>query len=441
MGSHGTTARLLEMSPEGLSSDSQGRLVVLGERRLKDFNIKEKANGPNKPYAAVMPTFIDDNLLEIHLFWAGKGSLHNTPGLNGPLISAISIIPNFTVDGERFSPPQIAGISLITLDVVLAPLLVLAFMWKMGWLGSKELQEIHIDIQDKSFTLKQIIDGTRNFSPKMEIGRGRYGIVYKAELPDGIKLAVKKISPDINKQVKDELKSEIFSLKSLRHENLVQLFDGYCNRKGLYVLIYEYMQNGSLHQVLFDPNFRTILDWKVRYDICLGIAKGLRYLHEEKRFDIVHGNIKATNIMLDQSYTAKLSDLGIARLCGEEDLFLSIVKARAARGEVITVKADVYSFGVVLLEIVSGKISADHTQNREVDFLLDKAWVLHKKNRILNLVDNKLSNYDRKQAFIVLNLAIMCVNQSATLRPTMSEVVGVLSNEITIDQISKANTS
>ncbi|KAJ9159238.1 hypothetical protein P3X46_024758 [Hevea brasiliensis] len=284
----------------------------------------------------------------------------------------------------------------------------------------------------------------------MEIGRGRYGIVYKAELPDGIKLAVKKISPDINKQVKDELKSEIFSLKSLRHENLVQLFDGYCNRKGLYVLIYEYMQNGSLHQVLFDPNFRTILDWKVRYDICLGIAKGLRYLHEEKRFDIVHGNIKATNIMLDQSYTAKLSDLGIARLCGEEDLFLSIVKARAARvymapeyarGEVITVKADVYSFGVVLLEIVSGKISADHTQNREVDFLLDKAWVLHKKNRILNLVDNKLSNYDRKQAFIVLNLAIMCVNQSATLRPTMSEVVGVLSNEITIDQISKANTS
>ncbi|XP_057990887.1 probable LRR receptor-like serine/threonine-protein kinase At1g53440 [Hevea brasiliensis] len=418
-------------------------VYIQGERRLKDFNIKYEANGPNRIVTKVQPVEIQDNFLEIHLFWAGKGSQID---LNGPLISAIAVTPNFK-HGEKLSPPQIAGIAV---GAVLTPLLVLTFMWQMGWLESKELQKIHIEVQGKSVTLQQIIDATRNFSSKKEIGKGRYGIVYKAELPDEIKLAVKKISPDINQQEKNELKSEIFSLKSLRHENVVQLLDGYCDKKGLYLLIYEYMDNGSLHQALFDPNSRTILDWKVRYDICLGIAKGLKYLHEEKRFDIVHGNIKAANILLDKSYTAKLSDFGLARLCREEDPFMSIIKARAARvymapeyarGEVITVKADVYSFGVVVLEIVSGKISADHTRNGEIDFLLDRAWVLHTKKRILDLVDKKLSNYDRKQAITVLNLAITCINHSATLRPTMSEVVGVLSEEITLDQISKANTS
>ncbi|XP_057998203.1 probable LRR receptor-like serine/threonine-protein kinase RFK1 [Hevea brasiliensis] len=256
---------------------------------------------------------------------------------------------HFKVCGEKLSPRQIAG---IVVGAVLTPLLVLAFMWKMGCLKSKELQsetlytarmhtEIHIE--GKSFTLQQIIDATRNFNSKMEIGKGRYGIVYKAELPDEIKLAVKKISPDINQQEKNELKSEIFSLKSLRHENVVQLLDGYCDKKGLYLLIYEYMDNGSLHQALF--------------------SKGLKYLHEEKRFDIVHGNIKAANILLDKSYTAKLSDFGLARLCREEDPFVSIIKARASR---------CLQFGVVLLEIVSGKISADHARNGENDFLLDK---------------------------------------------------------------------
>ncbi|XP_057990336.1 probable LRR receptor-like serine/threonine-protein kinase At1g53440 [Hevea brasiliensis] len=261
-----------------------------------------------------LPVLVHDNLLEIHFFWAGKGtSPLYPPFLNGPLISAIAVTPNFKVGGEKLSPRQIAG---IVVGAVLTPLLVLAFMWKMGCLKSKELQsetlytarmhtEIHIE--GKSFTLQEIIDATRNFNSKMEIGKGRYGIVYKAELPDEIKLAVKKISPDINQQEKNELKSEIFSLKSLRHENVVKLLDGYY------------------------PNSRTILDWKVRHDICLGIAKGLKYLHEEKRFDIVHGNIKAANILLDKSYTAKLSDIGLARLCREEDPFVSIIKARASR--------------------------------------------------------------------------------------------------------------
>ncbi|KAG6744525.1 hypothetical protein POTOM_051161 [Populus tomentosa] len=429
-------------------------VYIQGNRTLKDFNIKEMASGTNKTWSQDFPAYVgDDHLLTIHFFRAGKGSFldpyfSNAPvaalSLNGPLVAGISVTAKFKVGGNGLSPSQIAG---ITAGSVFAPLLLLAFMWKMGWLRKSELDEITIEVQGKSFTLKQIIDATRKFSPKMEIGRGRFGIVYKAELPNEIKLAVKKISPHSKQQGKDELQREIFNMKSLHHENLVQLLDGY-SIKDLHLLVYDYMHKGSLHHALFEPNSTTKLDWKARFGICLGIARGLKYLHEEKRFKIVHGNIKPSNILLDNSLTAKLSDFGLATLCDEEDPFMAI-KAKGSRvymapeysmGKAITVKADVYSFGIVLLEIVSGKVSADYTPNQEAEFLLDKAGVLHDKGRILDLVDKKLaSSYNRKQALTVLLLAMKCVNLSPTLRPKISEVISVLEGEKRIDEISEGD--
>ncbi|CAK7344948.1 unnamed protein product [Dovyalis caffra] len=405
---------------------SLGRRVfdvyMQGKRILKDFNIKERARGADKPWTQNFTAFVgDDNLLEIHFFWAGKGSFlepsfryKSSPlSLTGPLVSGISVTANFEVR-KKLSPSKIAG---ITVGSVFALLLLLAFMWKMGWLRKSELDEIIIEVQGRSFTLKKIIDATRNFSPKKEIGKGRFGIVYKAELSNQIKLAVKKISPQTKQQGKDELQREIYNLKSLRHENLVQLLDGY-SKKGLNLLVYEYMEKGSLHHTLFEPNSTTKLDWEARYDICLGIAKGLKYLHEEKRFKIVHGNIKASNIMLDKNLTAKLSDFGLATLYDEEDPFMTI-KAKGLRG----------------------KTGAEYKPNQEADFLLDTAGVLYEQGRILDLVDKKLScSYDRKQALILLHLAIKCVNLSPTLRPKMSEVISVLTGEKNIQQISQGDT-
>ncbi|XP_011040216.1 PREDICTED: probable LRR receptor-like serine/threonine-protein kinase At1g53440 [Populus euphratica] len=199
-------------------------VYIQGKRVLKDFNIKEMASGTNKTWTANFTTFVgDDHLLNIHFFWAGKGSFRE-PGfsyapaalsLNGPLVAGISVTANFKVGGNTgkgLSPSQIAG---ITAGSVFAPLLLLAFMWKMGWLRKNQLDEITIEVQGISFTLKQIIDATRKFSPKMEIGRGRFGILYKAELPNEIKLAVKKISPQSKQHGKDELRREIFNLKYL----------------------------------------------------------------------------------------------------------------------------------------------------------------------------------------------------------------------------------
>ncbi|XP_061970000.1 probable LRR receptor-like serine/threonine-protein kinase At1g53420 isoform X2 [Populus nigra] len=431
-------------------------VYIQGKRALKDFNIKEMASGTNKTWTANFTAYVgDDYLLTIDFFWAGKGTFQEPSfsyapaalSLKGPLVSGISVTANSKVGGKKLSPSQIAG---ITVGSVFAPLILLAYMWKMGWLQKSDLDDINIEVQGKSFTLKQIINATRKFSPKMEIGRGRFGIVYKAELLNEIKLAVKKISLHSKQQGKDELQRKIFNLKSLHHENLVQLLDGYSN-KNLHLLVNDYMHKGSLHRALFEPNSTTKLDWKARFDICLGIAKGLKYLHEEKR--IVHGNIKPSNIMLDNSLTAKLSDFGLATLCDEEDPFMAI-KAKGSRvymapeysmGKTISAfKADVYSFGVVLLEIVNGTVSAKYTpnQDQEAEFLLDKAGVLHDKGRILDLVDKKLaSSYDRKQALTVLLLAMKCVNLSPTLRPKMSEVVSVLEGEKRIDEISEGDVT
>ncbi|KAG5252459.1 calcium binding protein [Salix suchowensis] len=415
-------------------------VYIQGERKLKDLNIIEMAKGPNEAWKTNFTAIVDENPLEIHFFWAGKGSLGNPRALNGPLVSAISVTPNFDAHDGKLSASQIAG---ITIGCAFAPLLLFLFAWQMRLLGNRELREKQIEVQKRSFTLQQIIDGTKNFSSKMEIGRGRFGVVYKANLPDQIKLAVKKISPPSEQREKDELKSEIGNLISLSHENLVQLLGGY-SKKDLHLLIYEYMETGSLHKALFEQRHTstdTELSWSARFDICLGIAKGLNYLHEEEeksiKIKIVHGNINAKNILLDKTHTAKLSDFGLATIYNEEDPFTAI-KARGSRvymapehalGKAITVKADVYSYGVVVLEIVSGRSNTEYIPNQEADFLLDTAGRLHQQGRFLNLVDKKLgSRFDNKQALTLLHLAMECINQSPTLRPSMSEVVTKLSD-------------
>uniref|UniRef100_A0A6N2N5M7 non-specific serine/threonine protein kinase n=1 Tax=Salix viminalis TaxID=40686 RepID=A0A6N2N5M7_SALVM len=417
----------------------------------------------------------------------------------------------------------------------------------MGLNWNTELREIKIEVQaDRSFNLQQIIDGTNNFSSKMENGSGRFGEVYEAKLPDQSKLAVRKISPPSEKREKDELKSDIERkisppsekrekdelksdierkisppsekrekdelksdidrkisppsekrekdelksdidrkisppsekrekdelksdnfldiLKSLSHENLVRLLGSY-PKKGPYLLINEFMETGSLHKALFEQkhtNTETELDWRARFDICLGIAKGLNYLHEEKgsKIKIVHGNINAKNIFLDKTHAAKLSDFGLATIYNEEDPFAAI-KARGSRcmgfclgekdlnefeaerisrrrvylapehalGKAITVKADVYSYGIVVLEIVSGRSNAEYNPNQEADFLLDTAGLLRQQGKLLDLVDKKLgSSFDKKQALTLLHLAMECISQSPTLRPSMSEVVAKLSD-------------
>ncbi|KAL9416765.1 hypothetical protein AB3S75_039870 [Citrus x aurantiifolia] len=407
-------------------------IYIQGELRRKDFNIKEMARHSNNVTIQNFTASVQKHLLEIELFWAGKGSILNPPYFHGPLISAISVDPNFQVN--RPGGLSKIGILGIVLGAVLPLILFLALMWRLGWIGDRELRVTTVNLRGKSYTLKQVKVATRNFSPRNVIGTGRFGTVYKAELPDQT-VAVKKLSSQ-SKQVIDQIGTEVYALTALKHENIVEFLDGH-SKKDLNLLIYEYMEKGSLERALFDANSSTRLDWPARVRICHGIAKGLKYLHEDNPSrKIVHRNIKPSNILLDGNLNAKVSDLGLAKLYDEENPYKFIqekgtvvyMAPEYAMRKAITEKVDVFSFGIVLLEIISGQTNAKYEANQETEFLLDTAIVLHSKGRLSELVDKQMPNEHvvMKQAKIILVLAMRCVDQSPTLRPTMSEVVSEL---------------
>nr|TKR91206.1 putative LRR receptor-like serine/threonine-protein kinas e [Populus alba] len=409
-------------------------IYIQGMIAKKDVNIKEIYGKEHEGKQLDFPVKINHGSLEIQLFWAGKGSLYR-PARNGPLISAVSITR---------VPRKLHGweIALIIGCCILFLLLLLAFMWRMGWIGDRELRETKVVIGERTFTLKQIIRATKKFSPKMQLGRGRSGIVYRAELPD-LTVAVKKLFT--HSKAVDEIESEVYAKKALdlKHENLVNLIASY-SRRHLILLIYEYMEHGSLGQVLFGSNPTVQIDWQKRFIICRGIAKGLKYLHERNP-PIIHRNIKANNILLDASCNPKISDFGLAKLYEEENPYIAIgaggdllyMSPEYATRRAMTVKVDVYSFGILLLEIVSGRNNADYRANQETVFLLDTAGNLNARGRLGDLVDPSLRTYDWDQAKIVLNLAMLCTDQSPSLRPTMSQVVAVLEGEKTLEDLSR----
>ncbi|GAY69080.1 hypothetical protein CUMW_269280 [Citrus unshiu] len=209
-------------------------IYIQRELRRKDFNIKEMARHSNNVTIQNFTASVHEHLLEIELFWAGKGSLYNPPYFHGPLISAISVTPNFQVN--RPGGLSKIGIVGIVLGAVLALILFLALMWRLGWIGDRELRVTTVNLRGKSYTLKQVKVATRNFSPR------------NAELPDQT-AAVKMLSSQ-SKQVIDQIGTEVYALKTLKHENIVEFLDGY-SKKDLNLLIYEYMEKGSLERALF----------------------------------------------------------------------------------------------------------------------------------------------------------------------------------------------
>ncbi|CAJ1957649.1 unnamed protein product, partial [Sphenostylis stenocarpa] len=259
-------------------------------------------------------------------------------------------------------------------------------------------------------------------------------------LSDGAVIAVKQLSSK-SKQGNREFINEIGMISALQHPNLVKLY-GCCIEGNQLLLVYEYMENNSLARALFGKEHeRMQLDWPRRMKICVGIAKGLAYLHEESRLKIVHRDIKATNVLLDKHLNAKISDFGLAKLDEEENTHIStriagtigyMAPEYAMRGY-LTDKADVYSFGVVALEIVSGKSNTNYRPKEEFVYLLDWAYVLQEQGNLLDLVDPSLgSKYSSEEAMRMLQLALLCTNPSPTLRPPMSSVVSMLEGKTPI---------
>ncbi|KAL5803173.1 hypothetical protein ACOSQ3_031618 [Xanthoceras sorbifolium] len=414
----------------------QGKLV------LKDFNIAEEAGGIGREFTKEFEdVLVSGSTLEVHLYWAGKGTTaipHR--GVYGPLISAITVTPNFKVDTGGLSAGAIVGIVVCSCAAVI---LLLVVLWMKGCFGGKDLEDKELralDLQTGYFTLRQIKAATNNFDPANKIGEGGFGPVYKGTLSDGAVIAVKQLSSK-SKQGNREFVNEIGMISALQHPNLVKLY-GCCIEGNQLLLVYEYLENNSLARALFGKEEEKLnLDWKTRKKVCIEIARGLAYLHEESRLKIVHRDIKATNVLLDKDLNAKISDFGLAKLDEEENTHIStriagtigyMAPEYAMRGY-LTDKADVYSFGIVALEIVSGKSNTNYRPKEEFVYLLDWAYVLQEQGNLLELVDPSLgSKVSRDEALRMLNVALLCTNPSPTLRPAMSSVVSMLDGKVPV---------
>lgn len=300
----------------------------------------------------------------------------------------------------------------------------------------------------KEFTYKELKSATKCFSSMRIIGHGAFGTVYKGILSDsGDIIAVKRCSH--SGQGKDEFLSELSIIGTLSHRNLVRL-QGWCHEKGEILLVYDLMPNGSLDKALFES--RILLPWHHRRKILKGVASALSYLHEECENQVIHRDIKASNIMLDEGFNAKLGDFGLARKI-EHDKSPDPTVAAGTMGYLApeylqtgraTDKTDVFSYGAVVLEVASGRRPIEKDVNGVGKLgvssnLVEWVWGLHREGRLLMAADNRLgSQYDEGEMRRVLLVGLACSHPDPMARPTMRGVVQMLVGEAEVPVVPRA---
>ncbi|KAK8594791.1 hypothetical protein V6N13_015707 [Hibiscus sabdariffa] len=368
-------------------------LCAKGTRKLRDFDISKEAGGAERAIIRNFTANVTVNHLEIHLFWAGKGT-SDTPedGTYGPSISAISVVPNFiptTVNVIPLPPKEkkywtalIVGITVSV--VVLSLTLIFAIIYIKRIKGEDDDDEevlLGISNRPNTFSYLELKDATEDFSPSNKLGEGGFGAVYKGTFSDGRVVAVKQLTI-ASHHGKSQFIAEVATISAVQHRNLVKLH-GYCIKGKMHLLVYEYLENKSLDQALFGRS-DLHLDWPTRFNICLETARG-GYLAPEYA---MYGHL--------------------------------------------TEKADVFGFGIVALEILSGRPNFDNGLEDDKIYLLAWAWALHENSQYLDLVDPNLVEFDENEALRVARVALLCTQGSPSMRPPMSHVVAMLAGDIEV---------
>ncbi|XP_004510600.1 tyrosine-sulfated glycopeptide receptor 1 [Cicer arietinum] len=290
--------------------------------------------------------------------------------------------------------------------------------------------------ETKDLSIFEIIKATENFSQANIVGCGGFGLVYKATFSNGTKLAIKKLSGDLG-LMEREFKAEVEALSTAQHENLVAL-QGYCVHDGYRLLIYNYMENGSLDYWLHEKaDGATQLDWPTRLKIALGASCGLAYLHQICDPHIVHRDIKSSNILLNEKFEARVADFGLSRLILPYQTHvttelvgtLGYIPPEYGQAWVATLRGDVYSFGVVMLELLTGRRPMDVCKpkiSRELVSWVQQMKIEGKHDQVFDpLLRGKGFEEEMLQ---VLDVACMCVNMNPFKRPSIREVVEWLKN-------------
>ncbi|XP_043708497.1 cysteine-rich receptor-like protein kinase 2 [Telopea speciosissima] len=300
--------------------------------------------------------------------------------------------------------------------------------------GSSEIIR-SISESQLSFKYDVLRKATKEFDVGNKIGQGGYGTVYKGILPDGREIAVKRLFFNTRQWV-DQFFNEVNLISGVQHKNLVKLIG--CSIEGPEsLLVYEYLCNTSLDRFLYDPLRKKALDWGKRFDIIVGTAEGLTYLHEASEIRIIHRDIKASNILLDERLRPKIADFGLARYFAEGQSHLStgiagtlgyMAPEYVVHGQ-LTEKADVYSYGVLILEVLTARKNTTSMSTTVGHYLMSQVWDHYTSETLMEMLDPALQGQcSEEQVVKVFTIGLLCTQASPSLRPPMRKVVEMLTN-------------
>ncbi|CAI8615610.1 unnamed protein product [Vicia faba] len=379
--------------------------------------------------------------------WSFNSSLENDEKVSSSIPSNLepSRTPNSPKPDSKKSTIWLrlgVGVGIAWIFLVLGWLCIL--IWKRAK-GEKEDSIFDMKMDDefqkgtgpKRFCYNKLATATNNFEETQKIGQGGFGGVYKGYLKEiDSNVAIKRISKESKQGIK-EYATEVKIISKLRHRNLVQLI-GWCHMKKDFLLIYEFMQNGSLDSHLYRG--KSLLTWGMRYNIAMDLASALLYLHEEWEQCVLHRDIKTSNIMLDYNFNAKLGDFGLARLVDHEKVSqLETTVIAGTMGYIApeyfttgkaTKESDIYSFGIVSLELVSGRKPIDLYAKEDQVSIFDWVLGLYRLGKLLEVADRKLEGvFDEEQMERLVVIGLWCANPNYSFRPCVRQVIQVLKFE------------
>ncbi|KAB2623617.1 cysteine-rich receptor-like protein kinase 25 [Pyrus ussuriensis x Pyrus communis] len=351
---------------------------------------------------------------------------------------AILIIPtlcnNFVHTGRSRLSPYIIIVGSILAFIAVTVVLGYCFARRRAVRNNAPSRDDTKTLESLQFDLGTIETATNKFSDNNKLGEGGFGTLANEQ-----EIAVKRLSKS-SKQGVQEFKNEVALVAKLQHRNLVRLL-GFCLEGEETILVYEYVPNQSLDYFLFESKKRERLDWSRRCMIIEGITRGIVYLHEDSRLRVIHRDLKASNILLDENMNPKISDFGMARMFGVNDQTQGNTKRivgtygymapEYAMEGLYSIKSDVFSFGVLLLEIITGRKNflGFHLTNG-APTLIGNAWKLWNEGKVLELMDPLLKGSCSPNEFLrYVHIGLLCVQEDANNRPTMSSVVLLLKSE------------